>query len=75
MPEICLVYSMQIQVISKIMYKDKLLAIEDITERKQSEEKIRQMVYHDALTGLPNRKLYSDRLGIALARAQRNQKK
>ena len=47
----------------------------DITERKQSEEKIRQMAYHDSLTGLPNRKLFSDRLGIALAQAQRNQKK
>jgi diguanylate cyclase (GGDEF)-like protein/PAS domain S-box-containing protein len=47
----------------------------NITERKQSEEKIRQMVYHDSLTGLPNRKLFSDRLGIALAQAQRNQNK
>ncbi len=52
-----------------------LLAIEDITERKQSEEKIRQMAFHDSLTGLPNRKLFSDRLNIALAHAQRNQKK
>jgi diguanylate cyclase (GGDEF)-like protein/PAS domain S-box-containing protein len=47
----------------------------DITERKRAEEKIRQMAYHDSLTGLPNRKLFSDRLGIALTQAQRNQKK
>jgi diguanylate cyclase (GGDEF)-like protein/PAS domain S-box-containing protein len=47
----------------------------DITDRKQSEEKIQQMAYHDSLTGLPNRKLFSDRLGIALAQAQRNKKK
>lgn len=46
----------------------------DITERKQAEETIRQMAYHDALTGLPNRLLFSDRLGIALARARRNHK-
>jgi diguanylate cyclase (GGDEF)-like protein/PAS domain S-box-containing protein len=46
----------------------------DVTERKQAEERILQMTYHDALTGLPNRKLFSDRLGIALAQAQRNQK-
>jgi diguanylate cyclase (GGDEF)-like protein/PAS domain S-box-containing protein len=46
----------------------------DTTERKQAEEKIRQMAYHDGLTGLPNRKLFSDRLGIALAQAQRNKK-
>ena len=52
-----------------------LLAIEDITERKHSEEKIRQMAFHDSLTGLPNRKLFSDRLGIALNYAKRNKKK
>jgi diguanylate cyclase (GGDEF)-like protein len=38
-----------------------------------SAEKIQQLAYHDTLTGLPNRKLFSDRLGIALAQAQRNQ--
>jgi diguanylate cyclase (GGDEF)-like protein/PAS domain S-box-containing protein len=50
-------------------------SIRDITESKQAEEKIQQMAYHDSLTGLPNRKLFSDRLGISLAQAQRNQKK
>jgi diguanylate cyclase (GGDEF)-like protein/PAS domain S-box-containing protein len=48
---------------------------QDITERKKSEATIRQMAYHDSLTGFPNRKLFSDRLGIALAQAQRNGKK
>jgi len=48
---------------------------QDITERKQAEEAIRQMAYHDTLTGLPNRKLFSDRLGIVLAQSQRDQKK
>jgi diguanylate cyclase (GGDEF)-like protein/PAS domain S-box-containing protein len=52
-----------------------LLAIEDITERKKHEEKIQQMAFHDSLTGLPNRKLFSDRLGIVLAQAKRNKKK
>jgi diguanylate cyclase (GGDEF)-like protein len=33
------------------------------------------MAYQDSLTGLPNRKLFSDRLDIALAHAQRNQNK
>ena len=49
--------------------------IHDITERRQAEEKIRQMAYHDSLTGLPNRKLFSDRWSIALAQSQRNQQK
>jgi diguanylate cyclase (GGDEF)-like protein/PAS domain S-box-containing protein len=48
--------------------------IRDITERKLTEEKILQMAYYDSLTGLPNRKLFSDRLHITLAQAQRNQK-
>jgi len=48
--------------------------ISDITERKQAEEQIRQLAYHDSLTGLPNRKLFSDRLSIALTQAQRNKK-
>ena len=52
-----------------------VVVIRDITERKQAEEKIRQMAYHDSLTGLPNRKLFSDRLNIAIVQAQRNQKK
>ena len=51
-----------------------LASVRDITERRLAEEKIRQLAYHDSLTGLPNRKLFSDRLGIALAHAQRNQK-
>jgi len=46
----------------------------EISDRKQAEKQIRQMAYHDSLTGLPNRKLFSDRLGIALTQAQRNKK-
>ena len=34
----------------------------DITERKRAEEQIRSLAYHDSLTGLPNRLLFSDRL-------------
>lgn len=52
-----------------------VVVIRDITERRQREEEIRQMAYHDALTGLPNRKLFSDRLNIAIVQAQRNQKR
>lgn len=43
----------------------------DVTERKQSEETIRHLAYHDALTDLPNRALFSDRLTVALAQARR----
>ena len=43
----------------------------DITERKQREEMITWQAYHDALTGLPNRMLFRDRLDQALAMAKR----
>lgn len=44
----------------------------DITEMKKSEEKIRFQAYHDALTGLPNRTLFYDRLQNALLHAKRH---
>ncbi len=43
----------------------------DITQRKQSEEQIKNLAYHDALTGLPNRLLFQDRLSVAVAQAHR----
>ncbi len=47
----------------------------DISARKEMEEKIQQMAYHDSLTGLPNRMLLSDRLTMAMSQADRKQKK
>ncbi len=43
----------------------------DVTERKWMEEKIKHMAFHDALTSLPNRILFNDRLTQALAHAHR----
>src|SRR5881275_3055446 len=39
----------------------------DITERKQAEEKLLHDALHDGLTGLPNRALFMDRVGQAMA--------
>jgi diguanylate cyclase (GGDEF)-like protein/PAS domain S-box-containing protein len=44
----------------------------DITERKRAEEQIKSLAYHDALTGLPNRRLFQDRLSVAVAQAHRS---
>jgi diguanylate cyclase (GGDEF)-like protein/PAS domain S-box-containing protein len=44
----------------------------DITERKDLENDIKHMAQHDALTHLPNRALFNDRLRLAIATAQRN---
>jgi diguanylate cyclase (GGDEF)-like protein/PAS domain S-box-containing protein len=42
-------------------------------ERKAFEERLAHQSMHDPLTGLPNRVLFLDRLGIALARGRRTQ--
>ena len=43
----------------------------DISRSKDNEERIRRLAYYDALTGLPNRRLFDDRLQVALAQAHR----
>ncbi len=45
----------------------------DISERKRHEEIIAYQAFHDALTGLPNRLLFNDRLMRALTQARREQ--
>ena len=47
----------------------------DITGRKQAEEELQYIATHDALTGVPNRALFNDRLTLALTQADRNKKK
>ena len=44
---------------------------QDVTERKLATERAHFLSYHDALTGLPNRTLFNDRLAVALAAAER----
>ncbi|MFA6921545.1 MAG: PAS domain S-box protein [Gallionella sp.] len=45
---------------------------EDITAQKKTQERIAYMAHYDALTGLPNRALFYDRLRHALSMARRN---
>jgi diguanylate cyclase (GGDEF)-like protein/PAS domain S-box-containing protein len=44
----------------------------DISVRKHAEEQLLRDAFHDALTGLPNRSLFTDRLDHALKRNWRN---
>ena len=48
-----------------------VMVAQDITERKEAEERIQHLAHYDVLTGLPNRALLGDRLLQALARAGR----
>jgi diguanylate cyclase (GGDEF)-like protein/PAS domain S-box-containing protein len=48
--------------------------IRDITERKRTEQQINYMATHDALTGLPNRLMFSQLINHAIRSAQRHGK-
>jgi diguanylate cyclase (GGDEF)-like protein/PAS domain S-box-containing protein len=47
--------------------------LRDITERKKTEEALQYQAHHDALTGLPNRVLFMDRLKQGIEKAKRHQ--
>lgn len=47
----------------------------DIRERKAQEEIIRHLAHHDALTGLPNRLLFDERLRLSLQQADRHKER
>ena len=48
--------------------------IQDITERKRTEEQIRHLAFYDSLTSLPNRMLFKEQLSQALQSARREER-
>jgi diguanylate cyclase (GGDEF)-like protein/PAS domain S-box-containing protein len=49
-----------------------VLTVRDVTEQRKLEEKLKHQAFHDALTGLPNRLLFQDRISRQLAAARRD---
>ena len=49
-------------------------ALQDFTERRQAEAKIQHLAYYDGLTGLPNRRMFSEQVAFALRAARRSKK-
>jgi len=51
-----------------------VLNYRDVTHRKETEKQLEYQAYYDALTGLPNRLLFRDRVVNAIAHARRNRR-
>ena len=50
-------------------------AQQEIADRIKAEEAIKHLANHDALTGLPNRRLFNERINLEISRAQRNKQR
>jgi len=50
-------------------------AQQEIADRKKAEKAIKHLANHDALTGLPNRRLFNERIQLEIARSERSKQK
>ncbi len=59
-------------ILIKGMVEGLFLVYQDITQRKELEDQLYRKAFYDSLTGVPNRILFMERLGQAVARQKRN---
>ncbi len=50
-------------------------AQQEIADRKKAEKAIKHLANHDSLTGLPNRRLFNERIALEISRSERNNQK
>ncbi|HZS04906.1 MAG TPA: EAL domain-containing protein [Blastocatellia bacterium] len=69
---LCLIWS--VSLVRELATREQRLIFQfqDITDRKQAEAQLLHDAFHDALTGLPNRALFLDHLGLAMERLRRH---
>jgi diguanylate cyclase (GGDEF)-like protein/PAS domain S-box-containing protein len=61
--------------LSKVSNNEVLIIVDDITQIKETEEKLRYLALHDPLTGLPNRKYLFEQLSQLIIQANRHNRK
>jgi diguanylate cyclase (GGDEF)-like protein/PAS domain S-box-containing protein len=49
-----------------------IVQMQDITERKHAEEQLHHAAFYDAMTGLPNRALFTDQLQLTIERTKQS---
>jgi diguanylate cyclase (GGDEF)-like protein/PAS domain S-box-containing protein len=65
--------SMVVVLFGAVLYEEEIACfVVDLSQTKQTQEKLNHLAYHDALTDLPNQVLFKDRLKQAIAISRRN---
>lgn len=70
-------HSINVKVTNIPMYLDHQIVgvyaiAKDIRQQKRAEQQIQYLAYHDSLTGLPNRRLFQERLKQAIMKAEKH---